>query len=405
MKISPQFNDAHLFCEPTDAEISEMLDGTPVFSFRPEDLSNYKPSTASYTVMDVSIRAKALAKKIFAFHPTYTDMKLRSLYELASSRSFAAMSMRTKVTADGSEPDLVILKRPSLRESAVQFTANFLSINSDYITPYIPEAISRFVAVHHEIDHMQQIINRSTHSNTPKGNYYSELSAESNGIAEFNKAAQHKPYSNDILKALINRRALAAFRGASPEYWLAPALSKMFLEGDYIVSDEHTVDVYKSYSEIHLRVAILANNEILAAIASQFGLSQNEVARKWGEKDKLAINCSSPYLQQALELWKGDNDYRVYRLNEDFPDSNQRLADFIPQLQKIRHSKGYATQLNTGEIFQHLERIQQDGNISEFTRQNIMQILDGARVFCPEIAPNHQNTENTPKLPCPEPKN
>jgi hypothetical protein len=402
MKISPQFNDSYLFPEPTDAEISEMLDGTPVFSFRPEDLPNYKPSHDHYSILDKSLRGRALAKKIFAFHPSYTDMNLRKISDLASSRSFAAMRMRTKVTSKGSEPDLFILKRPSLKISDVQFTSNFLGIHSASITPHIPEAVSRFVAVHHEIDHMQQILNGS---NTSKGDYHSELSAESNGIAEFNRVSQNKPYSNGILKALINRRALAAFTVASSEYWIAPALRKMFLEHDYMFSDDHSLDVYKSYSEIRLRVAILADNQSAVEIVSQLGLSQDEIAHNWEEKDSLALNSSSHYLQEAISLWESNNVTKVYKLKEELPDSNMYLAHFIPQLQKIRQSVGYKTQLNTGETFQYLDRIQKHGNISQFTRQNIAQILDGARIFCPEISPQHPKTENTAKLTCPEPKN
>lgn len=404
--ISSQFNDAHLFREPTDKEISEMLDGVPVFSFRAEDLPQYKQPDRHYNLFDRTIRGRALAKKIFAAHPTYSGIHFRKISELASSHSFAAMRVLLKTTAKGSEADLFILKRPNVKEASLQSASKLLGMRPSSVTPHIPEAITRFVAVHHEIGHMLQIINDENHPNNFTGDYYSELSAESNGLSEFQKASQHKPFSHNYLKALIERRALASFTAASPEYWLAPALGKMFLENDYLFLDQHDPhDIYKSYAEIRLRVAILADNQSAAQVAAQLGISQRTLTRAWKAKNNIALSASSDYLQQAITLWDTGNTSRVYGLPEEASGSNLYLAHFIPQLSKIRHSIGYQEQLNNGALFQLLEQVHQQGNLSEVTRKNITQILDSTHIFCPEIAPQRQNAENKTKLTCPEPKN
>jgi len=404
--ISSQFNDAHLFREPTDKEISEMLDGVPVFSFRAEDLPQYKQPDRHYNLFDRTIRGRALAKKIFAFHPTYTDINLRKFSELASSHSFAAMRVLLKTTAKGSEAELFILKRPNIKETALQSAAKLLGMHPSSVTPHIPQEITRFVAIHHEIWHMLQIINDEPYSNNFTGDYYSELSAESNGLSEFQKASQHKPYAHHYLKALIERRALASFTAASPKYWLAPALGKMFLENDYLFLDQHDPhDVYRSYAEIRLRVAILADNQSAAQVAAQLGISQKKLTRAWKAKNNIALSASSDYLQQAITLWDTGNTSRVYGLPEEASGSNLYLAHFIPQLGKIRNGTGYQEQLNNGALFHLLEQVQKQGNLSDSTRQNIAQILDGAHIFCPEITPPRQNAENKAKLTCPEPKN
>ncbi|OFW89284.1 MAG: hypothetical protein A3B66_00410 [Alphaproteobacteria bacterium RIFCSPHIGHO2_02_FULL_46_13] len=383
-----------------------MLDGVPVFSFRAEDLPQYKQPDRHYNLFDRTIRGRALAKKIFASHPTYSGIHFRKISELASSHSFAAMRVLLKTTAKGSEAALFILKRPNVKEASLQSASKLLGMRPSSVTPHIPEAITRFVAVHHEIGHMLQIINDENHPNNFTGDYYSELSAESNGLSEFQKASQHKPYSPHYLKNLIERRALASFTAASPEYWLAPALSKMFLENDYLFLDQHNPhDVYRSYAEIRLRVAILSENQSAAQVAAQWGLSQKKLTRVWKAKNNIALSASSHYLQQAITLWVTGNVSRVYGLPEEASGSNFYLAHFIPQLDTIRHSIVYQEQLNNGALFQLLEQVHQQGNLSEVTRKNITQILDSTHIFCPEIAPQRQNAENKTKLTCPEPKN
>ena len=395
IKISPPFEEAPLFAEPTNAEISRTADNIPVFSFRPEDLPNYKASARDYTPQDKSLRRMALAKKILAFDPSYRDMNLRQIYELASSHS-TGVHTRLVFSRQIATPDLFILRRPSLREESRDIISSFTGIAPSSLTPHIPQEILRFLAVHAEVGHMLQIVHNPKYPNTFREGYHSALYAEAHALNEFNQVAQSLPYRDQLLKSFIAMKALASLTIAPPRSWLAPALDKMFFEkGNEFLKTHNPEDIYKSYIEIRLRTAILADNQAAAAIALQLGVSIRATRETLREKNEIALASSSAYLHAAMNLWDNGEFNKIYELDEEVTGSNHFLAGFIPRLWNIRETPAYIHQLQNGDIFNLLQDVYVDGNIDEDTRNHIGQILDGARLFCPEIAPQHQPIERT----------
>lgn len=363
---------------PSDAEISSLVGDVPVISFRPEDLPNFKSRGSHYTEEDKEIRRMAAAEFIYKNFPQYqTELTLENMGSLADDNFGSVLTLQPR-TSEGISPKLFVLKRPSLAVTYTNAISEDLGIGLKHVTPAIPENISHFITIHHEMGHMFQAVQKRYFSNDPIGKFISELDAETHALYELKKITSDDTY----IRATILDRAISGFTKSAPEYWIAPHLTKIFLENDRQSALNLEPDnVWKSYSEIRLRAAVLACHEHMFVKMDD----SKETTDLWKNADDWLLGLPSNLLQEALTLHRNGQTHDILNIQGTSQDELKSIANGITNTDAIRQSNYYALQMNGGVIYSKLKQIREWGNIDAFTHDNVTQIIEAFHLLCPKL--------------------
>jgi|GEM_PF-4161050 hypothetical protein len=346
------------FQEPSDQQLSQLLYGTPVISFRPEDLVHFSPDARNkLSPRQQEDRLMDLFNRVCRFYPPY-PLAPKNMDMLSSTLSAAVhtYSAQTPAGTDGNpepgpyRPALFVLMRPSLQLDSTLLIANAAHINPAFVTNPVDMNISRRIMTWHEFGHMHTNMNKIDLPNL----YHDELVADYTALKQVGIEE-----GNDIIKPYILSRALAGFLREGSKYWLAPHLTRIFectngnpADATLDIDQEFQNRVWASYAELRLRTV------------ADIGLNDN------------LNDCSSEILQSALIIWDLKADDRI-------PDP--RLRHYCQILDKVRDDPDYNT--HTEDILHSLARIRTLPQLASLTRTCAEQILEAGRMYCPRITP------------------
>ncbi len=345
--------------EPSDQQLSQLLGGTPVISFRPEELVHFSPDRRDpISPWQGEERLMDLFQRVKARFPDY-DQPPEALTTLSETKSAAVHMLRRQAyrpvryippRPPQDEVLLFVLMRPSLKIDSALIVANNTQIDPALITSPVDIETTRCLYVWHEFGHMHESKKNFKLSNP----YLKELHADYTALKQVSREA-----GEDIIKPYILERALSAFLAQSPRYWLAPQLSKIFsdaaaqgadtaLRFDKDIQDRS----WTSYAELRLRT--------LADV---------------GLNDRLDL-YSSATVQTALSLWNNGNSSAI-------PDA--RLRQYCQVMDVVLNDKNVYTR--TGDMLQNLARVTKLPQLDPLTRACGEQILEAGRMYCPRVTP------------------
>ena len=220
---------------PTDDEISEMVGGIPVTSFRHEDLPNLKPSIyEGFSSWEFSERIQDVQRRWLEFNPAIG--KIDNFDDLARGTANTRSAQITTFSFSGSgKPDCFSLLRPSNSITESQKEANTFGLRNHQVKEPIPQSDNNFISTFHEIGYMDAY-SRGLKS---EGDYQDELYADKFALTKYLNAGGRP----QVVRDYINCRALAGFLKQPYKYWLSQPLSNHFfgdIEGLPMLIDQST---------------------------------------------------------------------------------------------------------------------------------------------------------------------
>lgn len=349
---------APIYNEPSDQQLAQLLGGTKVVSFRPEDLIHFLPdSRHELAPWQAHQRLMDLFNRVKGHYPAY-DQPPKALSILSTTRSAAVHTLSTETRYNIGSPyetcetetRLFVLMRPSLKIDSALSLANESRIDPALIVNPVDRNTLHRLATWHEFGHMRAHANNIDIRNQ----YDSEI------IADYMALQRVSEESGDhVIRPYILSRALAGFFRQPPHYWLAPQLTRLFTDkakneapATITIDIELQDRVWASYAELRLRTT------------ADVGLN-----------DKLDTH-SSQELQTALTLWNAKQDDRI---------ADMRLRQYCQIFDKVRNDNGFYER--TGDILQDLARITALPHLDPLTRECGKQILEAGRMYCPRITP------------------
>ncbi len=388
--LRTSFDPFSQLVEPSDEEISALVGGTPIVSYRPEDIPFFNPDIESFAGDIAKVRCKKLLSLLRRKVPAAIQRELDTLSEqdingLANTTSecvhvFFGASHERRVR-------LIILKRPSLVQTPVQYMKCITGIR-DISTPIHPQ-ISNYMNVQHEIAHILQFHRGLTIPQGPCEEYLAELDADRYAFDSLRKTLPSRQAARNIY-GYIMERAFSSFHYLPPKYWLASPLQKLFFEGlpDSCIGPKDFYESWKIIAEIRLRCSVMASSSQNQDAVQNPGIAQRQI--------HYMLGISSEDLWHALKVWDK-------QIPDDISGSRDLGAAHLTtalawaeRMDKIRNSDEFRAHSISGDVYDSLRTISSIGNISEDTRREIDLILNAAYNFVPEIAGMHKDVNFNP---------
>lgn len=376
--LQKTFTNSDKLAEPTDSEISTFLGGTPIVSFRPDDLPNFKKSPKDYSPKDRALRAAALSdflKRKYGFPILEPASPLAD--EIANT-DFACAIHLTQPISPTQAYSIYILRRPPQCLTATEEMAIRLNMDEHLIKNPIPSDVLRYIIVQHEIRHFQQLINGQHFGADLSGAFNKEADADAFAIRKLEEASPQSPHT----ESFIHLRAISGIFYAYPEYWLAPHLAHTFLQKAEGPAPD-ALDIRNSYCDIFLRLAILAQNRIdLEKGRNGKIYSPDQVERA----NQFIHEIPSYVFHEALTHYENAEPDRINTISYPKKVVLTAVRYICENLEVITATPDFHELRRNGGVIELAKQIHDKGNIDNFTRQNLKQILQAANHFCPTLS-------------------
>lgn len=364
--------------EPTDTDISALLGGVPIVSFHPDDLPDFKKSEQDYSRKDKATRAAALCdflKSKYGFPVLLPDTD--DAFQIANTNHACAIQLYQPIS-DTQAYAIYMIRRPPKGLSANEEMALRLNMNEQHIENPIPSEVLRYIIIHHEIRHLQQLINGKRFSADLSGDFNKEADADGFALSKLEEAMPQSIYTEPF----IHLRALSGIFYTYPEYWLAPHLSHTFIKrADGPAPD--AIDIRNSYTDILLRLAILAQNQI--DLENGRG-SKTYSAEQVQRANQVILDIPSRVFKEALGHFENDHPERIANIAYPRPIILSVVRNICETLHLVTESSGFKELRKDGTLLKIAKQIYDKGNIDSFTRENLKQILQAANHFCPTLS-------------------
>jgi len=342
MSILRYFNAGNKFIQPTDEEISAMLGGIPVYSFKPENLPHWDSlMTGKATKETIAKRAVSLRAKALRRHNAFSNATVEDLESVASAIEASAYC-HAWVIQNGNKRrysiNCICIARPSDTLSPLQHLSKGSGIPPQDILYKAPTQHYNYIIAMHEIGHLRDYARKLAWG---MSQYNQERRADTFALQHYRKNGG----SEAIIKDFIAMRALGTFLLQPVSYATAPALKEVFVKNAGMTITGNTVQ--QSYAELRLRSVInKATPGVLNDLPSEI-IHESLKAQKSGKPDAIQLSTLRSAKILSDTIWQDRSYHYLQRLND-------------------------------------LEQIMTGADLSPLTRECGDQILEAAAYFCPQ---------------------
>lgn len=331
---------------PTDEDISTMMGGIPVLSYRPEDFPHFEAlANKSCSLDQMKERVDAIRQCWLNAFPEIADT-VSGMNEMEKSIIKHAKTLSALVTplrlAGSEDVSFFVLLRRSKYIFPAEHLANITGLPRDCVRSDVTAQEAELISTYHEMAHMYFDLEGVFFDYPYDEELYCDLMALENYLYDGGRL--------EVVEQYIQGRALGGFLRLSSEYWLAPALSQKYIEG----KDEGYVPyltVWVSSSELRFRVADIV------------------------EGDGVLTSYDSEAVQDAFWAW----DNGRIRDVQDF-DLREAVLHLKDEVYCLYHTPK--------ETFEALGVVLSNPNLNEFTKKCGAQILDAARNLTIGLVPD-----------------
>lgn len=247
---------------PSDEKISKRLGGIPFFSFYPEDFTMWPELLDNRMPVDgILVRSLAIRRKWKEKVPELVEDG--GLIRLSRDAAHQKLALLTSINiAKCCGPKAFFMMRPSKTLTPIDNVALCTGLSPDFFEGAIPKTDKDFIIACHEIGHAVQIYDTISKGHEMPSNYEQELFADKAALRTYLQNGG----SIEIVKRIIQLRAMAAFLCTTPAYFLANALANKFLG---VPCPEDFITARNATAELQTRVtSILYRGEALKGYES-----------------------------------------------------------------------------------------------------------------------------------------
>lgn len=243
-------------------------------------------------------------------------------------------------------PVMFFLLRPSKWLSVKDDLSNTTGVPPENLNIGIPNNHMNLINVGHELGHMGIQIKDKRFGNGYGAIYYEERHVDHNALQTYRNTGG----ANEHIQEYIWGRALSGFLDQPPKYWFALDLEKALFKGTPIEGLNGYDDNWRSYQELRART-----------ISKLVGTNLDRVP-------------STDIVDALISI---DTRARFYR--------DPRLYEFLLKTPEKVNVPELNHHINSGRVFQELERVLTTTQLAPHTRECGKQIMTAAKHLCPTL--------------------
>lgn len=267
---------------PTSEEMSADI-GASVFAYQPADFPHHDALVqGAITPEQLDERAEAILEAWTAYAP-----EIKGNYELSQNITELARGYNAEICGlvdDKTQTPYFAMTLPSTALDGSDLFTMGTGMRIDGSHGNIPAEDRAYISVQHELGHAVGFVKDEAFGTL----YDEEAYAEGYALDQYMQAGG----SIDVVKEVIDTRALEAFFAQDDEYWIAPALSNRFFDSGFDDSYDGVRETHKAlqayvvnrlldeYDSRHIEEAIsdgvLVKSDLRAVVSAIYDAAQDE---------------------------------------------------------------------------------------------------------------------------------